>query len=112
MNITVEIGDRVHARKETPQGVIPLEFTVATVAGGVVGGSPLGDLDPADGWRFELLQKADPGLPSVLSDLAVVTTFSPSERVRVVGPVGGVWQTPDGVRVDPASVLAWEPWTD
>lgn len=108
----IEEGDTVQARKHTPQGVIPLEFTVTTITEGIIGGSPLGDLDPEDGWTFEIVRKLDPGLPATLSDLAVWTIYDPVEPIRTVGPTGGVWSLPGGGTLDPSIVLAWMPWAD
>lgn len=110
----IDSGDRVAARKETPQGVIPLEFTVTEVGeGGVLGGSPLGALDPADGWTFELLGKDDPELPDTLSDLAVWTIHDRATPVRCIGPVDGIFRTAvGGLVVPPATVLGWIPWED
>ena len=112
MTPIIEPGDRVQARKTVDGDVAATEFTVLTIDGGVVTGSPVGPLDEADGWTFELTRKGDPGLPTTLSDLAVWTIQERTEPTRVVGPVAGIWQTPQGQRIDPADVLAWEPWVD
>lgn len=111
-DVTIEAGDRVHARKETPEGVIPLEFEVTAVTAGVVSGSPLGDLDPADGWSLEVTWKADPGLPETLSDLAAWTIYSPTAPIRILGPIDGVWRVNAGPTLDPHAVLAWQQWAD
>lgn len=112
MTFTIEAGDFVQARKGTSAGVAVVEFTVTAISGGVYEGSPLGSLDTADGWGFELIQKGTPNLPTVLSDLAVWTVQNRTEPTRVVGPVAGVWQTPQGVRVNPGDVLRWETWAE
>lgn len=109
---TVEAGDFIQARKETPNGIISLEFTVTEVDDSGVSGSQLGDLEESEGWSFEVITKGDPHLPTTLSDLAIVLQFSPSSVVRAVGPLNGSWISSEGHRIPVESVLAWEPWAD
>lgn len=111
MEFVIEVGDTVSARKETPQGIIPLEYVVTGLSHGVHG-SPLGPLTEADGWSFEVIRKGDPGLPQTLSDLAAWTVFDRTKPIRIIGPVDGVWQIPGGARVNSESVLGWMPWAD
>ena len=110
MEFEIVAGDQVQARKETPQGVIPLDFTATAVEDGVISGSPLGPLDPADGWTFELVRKGDPGLPNTLTDMVMWIESQRAFPIHVVGPVGGNFLTPQGERIDPATVLAWVPY--
>lgn len=107
-------GDTVQGRLVTEKGVIPLEFVVTEIkAGGVVAGSPLGDLDPADGWQFELVARDDPEWPDTLSDLAVWTIHDRTTPVRAAGPFDGCWRTVDrGQVILPETVLGWIPWHD
>ena len=105
-------GDRVQARKSSGEDIAVMEFTVTEVTDGVYAGSPLGPIDEADGWTFELIKKGNPALPETLSDLAAWTVNNPGEVIRIVGPIAGIWQTPEGLRIDPTSVLDWVYWAD
>lgn len=110
MEFDIRVGDRAQARKQAGADVAVTEFTVTGIEGGVFDGSPLGPL--GEGWEFELIRRGDPALPTTLSDLAVWLVESRTEPTRVVGPMAGVWQTQQGRRIEPADVLAWEPWQD
>lgn len=112
MNITIEVGDTVHARRTTEQGTVVAEFVVTGVTAGSLSGSPLGDLSESDGWTFELGRKGDAGLPTDIAILAAVTIHDRSQVVKIIGPDEGIWRDASGNRVYPENVLAWMPWAD
>lgn len=111
MTPIIEIGDFVQARLGSNQSIAIVEFTVTGIEEDAYIGSPLGLLHVAYGWSFEVIRKGDPGLPSTLSDLAVLLTTDQGRALRVFGPIAGSWQTETGTRINPADVLAWEHWS-
>lgn len=112
MNIIIEPGDTIHARRTTEQGSVVAEFVVAEVTGDTLSGSPLGDISEADGWVFEVCRKGDPGLPTDISILAALMVSDRTEPVKIIGPDDGIWRDGSGTRVYPENVLAWMPWAD
>jgi len=112
MEFTIVVGDRVQARKSAGDDVATTEFTVTAIEGGAFDGSPLGALDPAEGWTVELIRRGDPSMPEGMADIAVWLVQERTEPCHVLGAPGFGWRTVDGRPIDPADVLHWEPWVE
>lgn len=118
MQIIVEAGDRIQARKvvetddDRPEQVIPIEFDTTGVTGQsptrTVQGCVLGDLLETDGWKFELIRKAVLNLPETLSEIDAVILTSIS-TITVLTGKGSVWRDTTGAEISAALILAWQP---
>lgn len=108
----IETGDRVQARKITPQegqpdDVAVSEFTVTAIDGTKFTGSPLGVVDTTKGWTVELARKAVENLHLPATVAKILAHLHTGFDVVLIGE-GDLWRNPEGKRVQIDQILSWE----
>lgn len=106
------VGAYVQARLTVPSAepegepdVVVSEFTVTALTGDVVTGSPLGVLDGADGWSFEVIRQAPIVLPQSVRT-TITANLTDGTVVTLTGK-GRVWMNDDGDLIDPDSIRSF-----
>ena len=107
--ITIEVGDRVHARlynNETGSAAIQ-EFVVSGIDKAVYSGGAL-PCDTSAGWTIELLEKSvnNLNLPVAISE---ITAYSPSGGQQHLVGKGENWMTPAGQSYSVRQIASWVP---
>jgi nitrogen fixation protein len=107
MSITVELGDRVHARLYNAEtgNVAIQEFVVSSVDSGVYGGGAI-ICDTKNGWTVELIEKSSENLRLPLTISEITAFDSESVSHHLIGKADS-WMTTSGTQFPVKRIFRW-----